>query len=234
MFVTYPLETYITAFIAGVLPAVIWLWFWLKEDDHPEPMRRIDVTFLYGMLAVIIAIPLQIITVKAFNFTGHYVYIFLALIEEVLKYMAAFWGALRHRETDEPIDDMIYLITAALGFAGLENALFILGPLGQGEVLKSVIAGNMRFIGATLLHTISSATVGIFLAFSFYKTVRMRKIFLFMGLVLAVTLHTLFNLFIIESNTAKTLGVFAVVWVAIIVLLLFFEKIKHLKNNVQK
>ena len=32
---------FILAFILGLIPALIWLWFWLKEDIHPEPAKMI-------------------------------------------------------------------------------------------------------------------------------------------------------------------------------------------------
>ena len=48
------------AFFGGLLPAALWLWFWLKEDSvHPEPRGLIVVTFIAGMLAVAFVLPLQ-------------------------------------------------------------------------------------------------------------------------------------------------------------------------------
>ena len=64
------------------------------------------------------------------------------------------------------------MITAALGFASLENTLFIIKTFSDGGILSGVDIGNMRFIGATLLHTASSAIVGAFMAFSLRKNKR--------------------------------------------------------------
>ena len=48
----------------------------------------------------------------------------------------------------------------------------------------------MRFIGATLLHVVASATIGIFISFAFYKN-RFSKFFMtIIGLIVAVTLHS--------------------------------------------
>ena len=56
------------------------------------------------------------------------------IIEEVLKYSAALMVVLWHKAVDEPIDVIIYMITIALGFSALENALFIFNPLRDGRL----------------------------------------------------------------------------------------------------
>jgi RsiW-degrading membrane proteinase PrsW (M82 family) len=44
--------------LGGLLPALLWLWFFLKEDSkRPEPKWLILAAFLAGMLAVILALP---------------------------------------------------------------------------------------------------------------------------------------------------------------------------------
>ena len=135
------------------------------------------------------------------------------------------------KEMDEPIDSVIYMLTAALGFVALENAFFLISPLSQGNFIESIITGNLRFMGASLLHIISSTTIGIFIALSFYKKKVMKIEYLAIGMILAIILHTIFNLLIIDSTNTTTFTIFAVVWIAVIVLLLFFEKIKKIIPN---
>ncbi|HEX9830376.1 MAG TPA: PrsW family glutamic-type intramembrane protease, partial [Thermodesulfobacteriota bacterium] len=149
-----------------------------------------------------------------------------AALEELLKFGAAYFSALRKREDDEPIDPLIYMMTAALGFVAIENAIFILNPLLKGNLIEGVITGNLRFIGASLLHTISSAAIGISLALAFYKRAAVKLIYLSFGILTAIALHTLFNLFIIKETDSITLATFGFVWMAIVILILFFEKIK--------
>ncbi|KKR45403.1 MAG: hypothetical protein UT81_C0014G0020 [Parcubacteria group bacterium GW2011_GWA2_40_14] len=50
---------FILAFLLGLVPALFWLWFWLKEDIHPEPLKMITLSFLGGMLAVLFVLPLE-------------------------------------------------------------------------------------------------------------------------------------------------------------------------------
>lgn len=217
------------AFLGGVLPALLWLWFWLKEDSlHPEPRRYILYTFLAGMLCVPLVLPFEHYVAEWFR--GTLVIIWWAAIEEIFKFEAANLIALRRKVMDEPIDAVIYLITVALGFAALENAFFLLNPIADGNLVHSILTGNLRFLGASLLHVLASATVGIAIAVSFYKPKAIRRAYLIGGLVLAIVLHTLFNFFIITSNGAGTVLVFSAVWIGIIALFLVLEKVKRIRE----
>lgn len=221
---SYP---YITAPLFGIIPALFWLWFWIQEDEHPEPYKRLALSFIMGMCIVFVVLPIQKLVSKVITDTS-LLFILWASIEEIFKFTGAWLVGIRSRVSDEPIDPIIYLIATALGFVSLENTLFLLDPLLSGHISEVLITGNMRFIGASLLHIISSSTVGIFVAFSFYKPLKEKIIYGLTGLILAILLHTYFNLFIMNASGNNLFFVFAGVWLCIIVLMLIFEKIKHI------
>ena len=221
-------ETFLYALIGGILPALLWLWFWLREDVHPEPKRLIFLAFIMGALTIPFVVPLQ--KYSQTILTGTLLILAWAAIEELFKYGFAYFSVLRNKEMNEPIDGVIYMISVALGFAALENALFLLEPIAQGNIAESILTGNFRFFGATLLHVLSSATVGVFIAFGFYKGKSYKRFLTLIGIILAIALHTLFNFFIISSNGTGMLLVFGSVWVGIIILLITIEKIKRLRR----
>ncbi|OGC80759.1 hypothetical protein A2943_02660 [Candidatus Adlerbacteria bacterium RIFCSPLOWO2_01_FULL_51_16] len=214
------------AFLGGLLPALLWLFFWLMEDRcEPEPKRYIFFSFLGGMAAVALVLPLERLAVG--YFTGTMLLLVWAALEEILKFGAAYVIALRSRAYDEPLDAIIYLVTVALGFSALENALFLWGPLQQGDVLRTIVTGDLRFIGATLLHTLSSATVGLALALSFYRSAETRRLAVLLGVVLAIVLHTIFNFFILGAGSGVTFWVFLTIWFGILSVLLLTERVKR-------
>jgi protease PrsW len=247
-------ETLLFALLGGVLPALVWLWFWLREDRlHPEPKRLIALAFLSGM----VIIPFVIIIQRTFSniaegvisspilalddlwsifaeFIRKYLVVLWAATEEIAKFFVAFAVLLWRREVDEPIDMIIYMITVALGFAALENTLFLIHPIAESDISTSVITGNLRFIGATLLHVLSSAMIGIALALAFRKRALVRFIYPFVGLILAIVLHSLFNSLIIGDDGKNILFVFMSVWIGVIVLLVIFEKIKRIKYKTSR
>ena len=209
--------------IGSILPAVLWLWFWLREDDkHPEPEAMIVVTFIVGILSVIPTYFAEEYVAKAVTNPALLLACW-ALIEEIMKFGAAWIAALRTRFYDEPIDAIIYLITAALGFAAAENFLFI---VNSQDAITSVLTGSMRFVGASLLHTLASAFIGSLLALSFNKHYSLRFFAGAFGLITSTILHTSFNVFIIKNDGGQISTVFMALWLSIVFLILFFEKLE--------
>lgn len=216
----------LVAFLGGLLPALLWLAFWLLEDRcEPEPKRYIFYCFVLGMLTIPIVLKSE--HFMANYLTGPMLLVSWAFIEEVLKFGAAYLGALRWSVFDEPLDAVIYLVTAALGFAALENVLFILAPLESGNWFQTVITGDLRFVGATLLHTLCSATIGLAIAFTFYKNANVRRLAAVGGVILATLLHAGFNLSILGQADGSIFWIFLILWLGIVGALLLVERIKQ-------
>jgi RsiW-degrading membrane proteinase PrsW (M82 family) len=209
--------------IGGIIPAVLWLWFWLREDSkHPEPPRLIVSAFLAGILSIV---PTYFAESAAADYITNPTMVLAAwaLIEELMKFGAAYLAALRTRHYDEPIDAIIYLISTALGFAAAENFLFI---INSQDTISSLLTGSMRFVGASLLHTLASAFIGGLMALSFNRHYFVKFIALLFGILTSTVLHTSFNVFIIRSDGGNISVVFLSLWLAIIFLILFFEKLR--------
>jgi RsiW-degrading membrane proteinase PrsW (M82 family) len=222
----------IYSFVGGILPALFWLWFWGREDKlHPEPRGHLLIVFLGGMASVLLVYPLQKLAFDAYGLTASTLFIW-ASIEELAKYVVVALLVLYTVDYDEPVDALIYLITAALGFAALENTLFILSPMLDGDFAKGLVTTNMRFIGASMLHVVCSAILGYTIARAFFANKVMKMTWRIFGLSLAIGLHTVFNLFIIgDENGSKTFLAFSVVWMMAIVVLILFEKVKKSQKN---
>jgi RsiW-degrading membrane proteinase PrsW (M82 family) len=223
------METVGYAFLGGVLPALIWLHFLLKEDERcPEPRTIITIAFMAGMFAVPVVLPLETFAVSLLP-EGLPVVIAWATIEEVVKFGLAAMFVLWRRDVNESIDLVIYMLTVALGFAALENTLFLLDPFGHGQFLTGLATDNLRFVGSTLLHVIASSAVGFALAFS-YKLPRVYRLFAATGgLILAITLHAVFNFFILEGGGSHTLLAFFIVWTGALVFFALFEVLKYFR-----
>lgn len=215
------------AFLGGLLPSLIWLYFLLKEDaSHPEPKALIALTFVAGMLAVPLALPLEHYAKEHLDGSLSVITSW-ALIEELLKYAMAAALILWRRAVDEAPDYVIYMITVALGFASAENMLFLITPLSDGNFATGLFTGNVRFLGSTLLHVIASAAIGFALAFSTKYGPRGRVGAAALGLILAIALHTAFNMLIINQGASTALAAFFLVWVVAVIFFAAFEVLKY-------
>jgi RsiW-degrading membrane proteinase PrsW (M82 family) len=125
---------------------------------------------------------------------------------------------------------MIYLITVALGFAALETGLFLMDPFQHGKIFSGILTGNLRFLGAALVHTLSSGVVGFSLAVTFYRNYTWQFVSLCTGLLLATTLHTLFNFYIMDATGESIALVFFFVWIGVVALFLLFERAKRIRG----
>lgn len=252
------LSTILFAFISGVIPALIWLFFWVHEDrENPEPKSMLALAFVGGMVAVFISLffekylygfglknllsnDLFMEVLVLFNLIANQtganidrvllVVLFAPFIEEVAKFVMAYVLVLRSRVDDEPVDPMIYMITTALGFAAIENMLFLINPFNSRDFILTVFTGNMRFIGAMLLHTVSSAVIGIFISFHFFDSKLKRIFFMIFGVILAIVMHGIFNLLMI-GNQSTSIFALELIWIAVIIILLAFEMIKKIRRE---
>lgn len=217
----YPIFT-----ILGFIPSFIWLLFYLRKDHRPEPNEMVIKIFIYGMA---VTLPVALIEcgfielLKKIDLSptvmlAIYFLLGVALVEEVAKYLIIKIRILRDPEFDEPIDAMIYMIIAGLGFAALENIL-VLFVLKQPDLIeKTILTLTGRFIGATFLHALCSANIGFFLALSLIKKKR-NLLYLAVGLFVSIILHGVYNLAITIEGWSKTIivitmlsGLFLLVW----------------------
>lgn len=233
----YPLPLYI---FLGLLPSFIWLVLFLMMDKKPESKRMILKIFFFGMLSVLPIIFFVIFSQIFFPFIPLgfaemvalpifaliFFILFWAFTEEILKYLVVKYKVLSHSELDEPIDIMIYMITAGLGFAALENILILFGHplLPLPEILGLVF---IRFISATILHALCSGVLGYFLALSFFH-LKKRKKFLFYGILFSSLLHGVYNFFIIGIERIEVVGIILIALAVFVILAA--KRLKKMKS----
>ncbi|MBI2625399.1 MAG: PrsW family intramembrane metalloprotease [Candidatus Nealsonbacteria bacterium] len=225
----------------GFLPSLIWLSIYLRKDSHPESNLMILKIFAFGMLVTAPAVLLEIgffeelkklslpslLTIFMYSIFG------VALIEEGLKYLIVKERVLKNPEFDEPIDAMLYMIIVALGFAAVENVLIIFN-FGKNSLSSFIFSiAILRFVGATFLHTLSSGTIGYFLARSLFLPKR-KLTYMASGFAIAVILHGLYNFSIITADGySKALIPMAILTSLAFFLTWGFNDLKRLKSVCQ-
>lgn len=216
--------------LLGLLPSFIWLSFFLQEDIHPEPRKMIFSVFVVGALAALGAYFAQVWAGDYLAATGifssslRYTTTFAA-IEELVKFLAAYVVIRHSKYFDEPVDAMIYMMTAAMGLAAVEN---IAVAFANGFAAITLGSLMFRFLGATLLHALSSSAMGYYWARGIVK--KHVFVYLIWGFIIATLLHTIFNYFIVvfDSGLLYSIGVLIL---AAFFIFYDFEKIKRAPHN---
>ncbi|MDP1628986.1 MAG: PrsW family intramembrane metalloprotease [bacterium] len=210
---SYP---YLIAIGLGILPSIIWLTFYLKEDVHPEPKKWLIIVFFLGMAVTPIVVNIEWLAINFFSFLNRefprlfgdflrdlaIIFIGVALVEEFFKYLAVRLAMKKNPVFDEPADAMIYMVVSALGFAAVENIMVMhaFAPFILVDPAQPLSTLAIRFVGATFLHTLASGIIGFYYAMSLVKINHLkvrRRWLLLKGLFLAALLHGAFNYFII-------------------------------------
>lgn len=224
---TQDIYSLIPVLVLAVLPSLIWLFFYLAEDPHPEPRYWLFTIFIMGIASA----PLVIFLEMAGNLWGNGVLIFIIapLVEEAAKYGVVHLALNKNPVLDEPVDGMIYVIVAALGFAAIENvfAIFSIIPMGSSGYLSATFNFmSMRFISAVTLHGLASGIAGYYFA-KFYF-VEKNWSFIFKGLFLATVLHGIYNFLITKDEEVFPVVLTGIILGAAAVLVIYlFNRLKH-------
>jgi len=230
--------------IFGILPSLTWLFYYLAKDLHPEPKKMIIRIFLWGSFITLPVFFVQIGLTKLLNATGLspktlmwgliYWFLIIAFSEEFFKYLVVKVKVIGSHHLDEPLDVMLYSVISALGFAAVENILYLFTPIGQMSLeqlmSRTLFIILIRFIGATLLHTLCSAIIGYSLAISICEAKR-KRIIVTGGIIMAVVLHGLYNFFIIKlPNIIGYIIPAIIIFTLAFLVFIDFEKLKKMKS----
>ncbi|MBU0727539.1 PrsW family intramembrane metalloprotease [Patescibacteria group bacterium] len=162
------------ALFFALIPALAWLSLYYHKDyKDPEPKKIILQTFLLGAL---VALPflgfryfLPSISNGSMLFTGVVGVLIFAALEEVTKLSASIFIVTHHkRDFNQLIDGVVYAVTAALGFAFVENMVYLLSFLASGaDGVLFVVA--FRSLGTMLAHTLFSGLAGLVWAYAYFS-----------------------------------------------------------------
>lgn len=207
----------------SLLVALFWLrWFRKKDKYEKEPERLIFWAFLAGVIATVPSVLLE--SFLGLHDRGSTIiprdlflsFLWVAVVEEFFKYLAVRVTVYRSKEFNEVMDGMIYMVSAALGFAATENVGYMLG--------FGYAVGFPRAILSYLAHISFSAILGFYMG---KAKIEGKKNWILVGFILAVPLHCLYNSFLV-LGTVKTSGGFFLlgltVWVLGLILTLALVK----------
>jgi len=195
------------------------VYFNIKDRYKPEPRRLLLRTFILGILSgglgiykVLDLIGISTDDVFALSQSLLRCILLIGLVEEGVKFLAARLIVFRWKSFDEFIDGMIYASALAIGFAALEN--FIYMPYLSWPLQLT------RTLSSPLTHSLWAIIWGLGISRAFFLTNSRTKRFLWQSgtLLLSAVLHGLYDFFLFSyEKTYLASGIVLVVWIFLIV-----------------
>ena len=213
--------------VMAIAPSIFLVCYYYKQDiKKPEPKHLITRIFLIGIVFTIPAIVLEIFFDEIFVFIMKdsivhdlfKAFIVAALIEESIKLLIVKWFAYNHVHFDEVMDGIVYTIMASLGFACLENIIYV---IGGGFTIALV-----RAITAIPMHAVASGMMGYYIGkakFSDNKTAE--RSLILKGLWYAVLIHGIYDFLLFASPRIGIIFVLGVFPLIVITFFILREKI---------
>lgn len=209
--------------LTALLPIIILGYYiYHKDKKSPEPTGQLVKAFLFGILSVPVSfcmsIPLGIIglyPVEATSILGSISTAFFgaAIPEEIAKFFMLWLLLRKNSYFDEKMDGIVYAVCVSLGFAALENIMYL---FTNADSYMSV--GIARAIFAVPGHFCFGILMGYYYSLAkFYpKTPKKNKVLI---LIAPILVHGLYDSILFIINVTPTIS-----GILLIVFLVFCHK----------
>jgi len=202
---------------SAVVPSLLLLWYVYARDKNPEPRGLLLKTFLLGAAICVPVVPVALglqalgegMAVGIWGAALVQAFLGAAIPEELFKYLVLRRYVWSKNAFDEPLDGVVYGVTASLGFATLENLLYV----GEGGIGVAVL----RAVTAVPCHAFTGMVMGAYVGRARFATEpRERTALLAAGLGWAVLLHGAYDAFLMTNTVFAVLALgvlgFEIAW----------------------
>jgi len=179
-------------------------YVYVNDPTSAEPLRLLVATFLLGILTASFAAVVNSLLQPAFGplgFLGMAIFFFVVVgpVEESVKLLAVRLYAYGKEPFNSVVDGAVYGAMAGLGFATIENSIFIarqIGDIGMGMSLTALIGTGGEITAVRALagpgHVIYSAIAGYYLGLAKFNPDQRGPIVI-KGLLIAAFVHATYN-----------------------------------------
>jgi RsiW-degrading membrane proteinase PrsW (M82 family) len=193
--------------IAPVL--IIALYIYNRDKYEKEPLSALLEALFAGVMIVLPAVLIESVLAIPVRSTGSLIsagyngFIVAGLTEEGLKFLAFYLFFWRNKNFNEKFDGIVYSVFIALGFAGIENIIYVFKG-GYG-------VGITRALTAVPAHALFGIIMGYYFGQAKFSPAR-RTVYLFLALLLPVIFHGFYD-FILFAESGIFLPIFVPVFI---------------------
>lgn len=193
--------------IIAILPGfLITAYIYWRDRHEPEPLWLLAICFLFGVASTYPAIKMEefgmydifIVHSSDVWMTFTFAFLTVAFSEELVKYIFLRYYIYPKDEFCEPMDGIVYSVTISMGFATLENILYIVVRSNPDDFQHALEIGYARMFTAVPAHAAFAMVMGYFVGLAKFRPDK-EAFYQFCGLSLAVVLHGLYDFFIFQE-----------------------------------
>lgn len=183
--------------------AAIALYIYKHDKHEKEPIKLLAICFGFGALTTIPAALIEEFLFELFSLNLHaqltydaalFVAVFLvALPEEWVKYFVLTKYAYRKPDFNEPFDGIVYAVMIGLGFATLENILYVTQH-GAG-------VGVMRMFTAVPMHAMCAVLMGYYVGAAKFQAPELQTKTKLQGLGWAIGMHGVYDFLLFQDES---------------------------------
>ncbi|HEX8041864.1 MAG TPA: PrsW family glutamic-type intramembrane protease [Chryseosolibacter sp.] len=188
------------------------LYIYLKDKHEREPLSLLLISFLYGVLSTVVTLiiswPLNaFVLLDSGNLLDEFYSAFfkVALVEEFSKFLFVRVVLFPNRNFNEPFDGIVYSVMVSMGFASLENVIYVFQ--------YGFETGIWRMFTAVPAHATFAVLMGFFLGKAKFASTK-RLLYMFVALLTATFFHGSYDYF---WFIAQVKGMWAGIWLGAIV-----------------
>jgi protease PrsW len=177
--------------IASLAPVVIILFYvYIRDRYDREPLGLLIRALVAGILIVIPVIFVERFLVSQMPVTGripsaaYNAFVVAGFTEETFKFLALFFLVWKSPSFNEKFDGIVYAVFISLGFAAVENVMYVM----QGGAQTALVRG----ITAVPAHALFGVTMGYYLGIAHMYS-ELRKRYLRRALLLPIMLHGIYD-----------------------------------------
>jgi hypothetical protein len=177
---------------SAVLPSLLLLWYFYSRDKYPEPPRVVALAFTLGVATIPVVLGFGHLVELAMDDGPRDPYlagvvdafVYAALPEEALKLLVMLAYVRRQSAFDEPMDGLVYGVATSLGFATLENVLYV----SAADLSLAVV----RATTTLPVHCTLGVIMGYYVARATFEPARRGRA-LALAFVVPTVFHTLYD-----------------------------------------
>ena len=176
--------------VSAVIPPLLVAFFIYRNDIYEiEPHKLLLSTFFIGCAIIFPMIILELISTEIIQNLLLYSIIGIALVEEGLKYLILIFYNYPKDDFNEPYDGIIYSVMLTMGFALVENIMYVVGDGGDSSVALT------RMVLTIPMHATCGVVMGYFLGKAKME-IDNKNQKLILAILLPTLIHGLYNYFL--------------------------------------